>query len=92
MANYDLVLGPNCWRMNGVLMHHLDVAIRAARLLRYPAKDKETLKQKAAKAGKGTGTRKRKPKGAASEVPAEGPSAVDTATNSATDTASDGGQ
>jgi len=31
MAHYDMIVGPNCWRMTRELLKHKEVAIRAAR-------------------------------------------------------------
>lgn len=33
--DFDLVLGPNCWRMDLILMKHLDLAIKSARLEKF---------------------------------------------------------
>lgn len=34
----DLILGPNCWRMDERLIKYLDLAIKAARGVKYPKK------------------------------------------------------
>jgi len=36
---YDLILGPNCWRMDEQLRDYLEDAIVEARKLRYPKGD-----------------------------------------------------
>jgi hypothetical protein len=36
--SYDLILGPNCWRMSPSLMKHLDLSIKSARAIRYPGR------------------------------------------------------
>ena len=38
---YDLILGPNCWRIYPKLYKYIDMAVKAARLVRYPKKEKE---------------------------------------------------
>lgn len=37
----DLILGPNCWRIYPKLYKYIDMAVKAARLVRYPKKEKE---------------------------------------------------
>ena len=37
---YDLLLGPNCWRLTPDQLKHLDLAIKGARELRYPKEAK----------------------------------------------------
>ena len=37
----DLILGPNCWRIYPKLENYIDMAVKAARLVRYPKKEKE---------------------------------------------------
>lgn len=32
---YDLVLGPNCWRMDATLLKYVDMAVKAAREVKY---------------------------------------------------------
>lgn len=32
---FDLVLGPNCWRMDSILLKHLDLSIKSARLEKF---------------------------------------------------------
>ena len=34
LTHYDMVVGPNCWRMTKELLKHKEVAIRAARKAR----------------------------------------------------------
>ena len=36
LETYDLVFGPNCWRMLPELLPYLDLAIKGARGVRYP--------------------------------------------------------
>ena len=36
---YDLVLGPHCWRMTHELLPYLETAIKRARVERYGGKD-----------------------------------------------------
>jgi hypothetical protein len=31
MSQYDMIVGPNCWRMTKELLKHKDIAIKAAR-------------------------------------------------------------
>ena len=38
---FDLVIGPNCWRMDDVLIKYLDLAIKAAWGVRYPKRVKK---------------------------------------------------
>lgn len=38
LANADLVIGPNCWRMTSELLPYLDLAIKGARGVKYPRK------------------------------------------------------
>jgi hypothetical protein len=40
VANADLVLAPNAWRMLPELVKYLDASIKAARVVAYPAKQK----------------------------------------------------
>ena len=40
MTDFDLMLGPQCWRMTPDLLKHLDLAVAGARALRYPKKEK----------------------------------------------------
>ena len=37
-SDFDLMLGPQCWRMNDALLKHLDLALKGARALRYETK------------------------------------------------------
>ena len=39
-AEYDLILGPNCWRMLPELLDYMDEAVKGARDVRYPTKPK----------------------------------------------------
>lgn len=39
-ASYDLILGPNCWRMDSRLIKHLDAAVKNARVVKYQKKEK----------------------------------------------------
>ena len=39
--SFDLILGPNCWRMEAELLPYLDLAIKGARGVKYPAKGKK---------------------------------------------------
>ena len=39
---YDLILGPNCWRMDNTLRSFLDLAIKEARARAYPKPDRYT--------------------------------------------------
>ena len=39
-SDFDLMLGPQCWRTTNDLLKHLDLAIKGARALRYPRKPK----------------------------------------------------
>ena len=41
MSDFDLMVGPQCWRMNDELIKHLDLAMKGARALRYPGKAKK---------------------------------------------------
>ena len=36
LADFDVVLGPNCWRMSDILGKYLGAAIKEARSVRYP--------------------------------------------------------
>lgn len=36
LADYDVVIGPNCWRMGRETRKHLKETIAAARAVRYP--------------------------------------------------------
>ena len=36
LSEYDLVIGPNCWRMDDALYPFLDLAIKEARARAYP--------------------------------------------------------
>lgn len=38
VANADLIVAPNAWRMFGALTKYLDVAIKGARVTAYPPK------------------------------------------------------
>lgn len=38
--SYDLLLGPTCWRMDLRLIKHLDSAVKSARAVKYPKKEK----------------------------------------------------
>jgi len=38
LPNVDLILGPNCWRMDATLLPYLDLAIRGVRSVKYPKK------------------------------------------------------
>ena len=41
-AEFDLMLGPNCWRMDPVvLIQYVDLAIASARAIKFPKKAKE---------------------------------------------------
>lgn len=43
VEDFDLILGPNCWRMTPALLQHINLAMTGARALRYPrAKEKKT--------------------------------------------------
>ena len=33
---FDLVIGPRCWKMDLILIKYLDLAIKAARGVKYP--------------------------------------------------------
>ena len=35
-AGFDLILGPNCWRLDETLLPYLDLAIKAARGIKFP--------------------------------------------------------
>lgn len=37
----DLILGPNCWRIYPKLYKYINIAVKAARLIRYPKKSTE---------------------------------------------------
>jgi hypothetical protein len=41
LPDVDLILGPNCWRMEPELLPYLDLAIKGARGVKYPAKGKK---------------------------------------------------
>ena len=41
IENFDLILGPTCWRMYPKLEKYIDMAVKAARLVRYPKKTTE---------------------------------------------------
>jgi hypothetical protein len=36
LPGVDLILGPNCWRMDATLLQYLDLAIKGARGVKYP--------------------------------------------------------
>lgn len=36
LEEYDLVLGPNCWRMDESMLDYLELAIKGARIVKYP--------------------------------------------------------
>lgn len=36
LHDFDIILGPNCWRMDKDLLKYLDVAIKSARGIKYP--------------------------------------------------------
>lgn len=38
--DYDLVLGPTCWRMDASMLAYLDLAIKGARTVKYPKKER----------------------------------------------------
>lgn len=38
VSRFDLILGPNCWRMTPELMKHADLAVKGARAEKYPLK------------------------------------------------------
>lgn len=51
--DFDLVLGPNCWRMDMNLMKHLDLAIKSSRLEKYGTPGTSSLvKSPSSKKGK----------------------------------------
>ena len=39
---YDLILAPNAWKMDARLIKYLDLAVKAARTVKYPKKEKKT--------------------------------------------------
>ena len=56
-VSYDLVMGPNCWRMPTHLLKYLDIAIAGARKIRY-AENKAVVKQAVSKGTKKPRARK----------------------------------
>lgn len=40
-GDFDLIIGPNCWRMDDTMLRYLNLAITAARAVKYPRKDKD---------------------------------------------------
>jgi len=46
----DVVLGPNCWRMDPAHRDYLPLAIKEARMLRYSHEDRHDKKKRAAAA------------------------------------------
>ena len=42
MGEYDLLLAPNAWKMDARLIKYLDLAVKAARAIKYPKKEKKT--------------------------------------------------
>ena len=41
MEDFDLIFGPNCWKMDARLIKYLDLAVKAARAIKYPKKEKK---------------------------------------------------
>ena len=39
--NFDLILAPNAWKMDTRLIKYLDLAVKAARTIKYPKKEKK---------------------------------------------------
>lgn len=37
VSEYDLVLGPNCWRMTTTLAKHVNLAVKSSRMEKYGA-------------------------------------------------------
>lgn len=37
----DMLLAPNCWKMDARLIKYLDLAVKAARTIKYPKKEKK---------------------------------------------------
>jgi len=46
----DIILGPNCWRMDPAHRDYLPLAIKEARMLRYSHEDRHDKKKRAAAA------------------------------------------
>ena len=38
---YDMVLSPNAWKMDARLLKYLDLAVKAARTIKFPKREKK---------------------------------------------------
>ena len=41
LDDYDIVLSPNAWKMDARLIKYLDLAVKAARTIKYPKEKKK---------------------------------------------------
>jgi hypothetical protein len=41
---FDLILGPNCWRMDTILAKHVDLAVKSSRLEKYGPQSSRKVK------------------------------------------------